>query len=550
MNKKLIAAAVSAVVIAPVAQAQDGHADIEVYGRINNAIDLNGLAADGESTTDITSVASRFGLRGTADLGNGLTAHGHYEFATTTDRESSSGSSTTRTAVDSNRDTVEYTDGTATTGVDDIRIATVGISGAFGRVDIGNQWSAYFNTVGTLISPTYTLGAHLYSGNNTGGLYRSSNTIKYSNSFGPVNLELDARLNGSNESADVAEGIRGDGFGIGLSFAITDNITLAGSYDTESGADRGERAYIQGTPQIGFDAIEAIDARGALVEAADARDATAADVRGEIAFAVGYDVFDSQGNFVRVVDRVEALRAINVGDRIITVDHVTDANGVSTTVDAVTKLFADSTPEERAAVVNAVDAVAASPNYQVAGDEVVFAAADEFPDSDSFGLALNGTFGNFHATVGFQSHNVDEDNRSGAEVDVDSQYLYVGGNIGEKTSWLVGYSQADNGRDARAAVAATTREITTQAQANDINNGNAANVVTPQNPNPRNVRVGDHVETQAARPAVPKTDDSTQLTWGVYHNVGGGLRLYYEATSLDSGTNDGERHLLGMRFDF
>ncbi len=207
MNKKLIAAAVSAAVVAPVA----GYGEVQVYGRINNAIDLNDLADEGDSQTDVSGVSSRFGIKYNKEMGNGLSAHGRYEFSTFTDNER---------------------------GINDIRISTVGVSGPFGRVDIGNQWSAYFDTFGTLISPTYTLGYYLYSSIG-GGPFRASNTIKYSNSFGPLYLELDVRLNdeSSPEGGDVAEKINGDGVGLGLSWAVSDNLTIAAAFDAEDEED-------------------------------------------------------------------------------------------------------------------------------------------------------------------------------------------------------------------------------------------------------------------------------------------------------------------------
>ncbi len=207
MNKKLIAAAVSAAVVAPVA----AYGEVQVYGRINNAIDLNDLADEGDSQTDVSSVSSRFGIKYNKEIGNGLSAHGRYEFSTNTDNER---------------------------GINDLRIGTVGVSGPFGRVDVGNQWSAYFDTFGTLISPTYTLGYYLYSSIG-GGPFRGSNTIKYSNSFGPLYLELDLRLNeeDSPESSADAEKIRGDGIGLGVSWAVSDSITIAAAFDNEDGED-------------------------------------------------------------------------------------------------------------------------------------------------------------------------------------------------------------------------------------------------------------------------------------------------------------------------
>ena len=206
MNKKLIAMAVASAVAAPVVAS----ADVTVYGRINNAISIRDSGAT--NNTDISNVSSRFGIRASADLGNGLTATGRYEFATRTDRE-----------LDN---------------VADLRIGTVGLSGGFGSVTVGNQWSAFYDTVGTHIDPTYSLGYVLYS-SVVAGPYRSSNTIKYSNSFGPVYLEADVRLNESGESSDVAERISGDGFGIGISVSATDNLTFAVALDSEEDTTAG-----------------------------------------------------------------------------------------------------------------------------------------------------------------------------------------------------------------------------------------------------------------------------------------------------------------------
>ena len=206
MNKKLIAAAVSAAVMAPVAS----QADVVVYGRIHNGINLMN-PDNGESSTDVTGVVSRFGIKASSDLGNGLTAAAKYEFGTTTDKE-----------LDN---------------IADVRVAVVSISGNFGTIGIGNQWSAFYDTVGTHIDPTFTIAYNLYS-SFVGNPYRASNTIKYSNSFGPVYMELDVRLNdenGQNEGADVAEILRGDGAGIGLSWAATDNLTVAVAFDSEDG---------------------------------------------------------------------------------------------------------------------------------------------------------------------------------------------------------------------------------------------------------------------------------------------------------------------------
>ena len=373
MNKKLIAAAVSAAVIAPVA----AHAESSFYGSIRNVISIDDTSAadDAESTTDISTMASRLGFTGNTDLGNGLTAHGKYEFATNTDD--------------------------AGDGISGTRIATVGISGGFGRVDVGNQWSSFYNTVGTFISPTYSLGFYMYTGVG-GGLYRTANTIQYSNSFGPVSAYLDVRL-------DDAQDGQGDGMGLGLSFAVADNITVAGAFDSADGATQEEQQ-------------EAIDTQNEV-------------------------------------------------------------------------------------------AAALATNPVVLPD-----ATEDGPDTDRIALAVNASLGNFWGSLGWYNYSVDK-TATGAEVDIDTIYLWLGGDISEKTSWMVGYSQADDGVDSIAAV--------------DVNGDGDLD------------DVGDSA-------AVPGIDDSQQLTWGIYHNMGGGMKLFYEATSIENAAKslDGDQHLLGMRFDF
>ena len=115
--------------------------------------------------------------------------------------------------------------------VADLRVGTVGLSGGFGSVTIGNQWSSYFDTVGTDMDAAYSLGYHLFTA--AGGAYRSSNTVKYSNSFGAVYMEADVRVNESGEGGDVAEGLRGDGYGLGVRVSPVDAFTFAIAIDSE-----------------------------------------------------------------------------------------------------------------------------------------------------------------------------------------------------------------------------------------------------------------------------------------------------------------------------
>ena len=178
-------------------------AEATVYGRVNNAIILEDKGGTTGSTADIGGVGSRFGVKASSDLGNGLTAHGRYEFGTNTD------------------------DGAG--GITSTRIATAGVSGGFGRVDAGNQWSAFYNSVGVDLDPTWTVGP---VGSPTP--FRSPNTIKYSNSVGPLALEADLRL--GDEGGEGAS-LSGTGGGIGIRVAATDSLTIAAAFDLDDQTD-------------------------------------------------------------------------------------------------------------------------------------------------------------------------------------------------------------------------------------------------------------------------------------------------------------------------
>ena len=217
MKKTIIATAVSAALMAPVA----AQAEATVYGRVHQGIKLVNPEV-GDSTTDFVNVGSRFGIKASSDVGNGMTASAHYEFTTDSDVSGD--------------------------GVADTRIATVGVSGGFGSVHLGNQWSAWYNKVGVHVDPTFAVGGAHHI-----GPFRTSNTIKYSNSFGPISLELDVHLDeadneGKPGDIDPATGIPklvgdgkpdegGDGHAVAVSIAVNDNITLAAGVDNTTDGD-------------------------------------------------------------------------------------------------------------------------------------------------------------------------------------------------------------------------------------------------------------------------------------------------------------------------
>ena len=140
MNKKVITAAVASALAVPAAvNAQE--TTVQTYGRINNAIQYSDVERS-DNVWGLRNVVSRLGFKAKSDLGNGLSAIGRYEFFTYTNREG-------------DYDVANPGGTKAKGGINDTRLGYVGLSGAWGAVTIGNQWSAFYDTVGTMLSNSY-----------------------------------------------------------------------------------------------------------------------------------------------------------------------------------------------------------------------------------------------------------------------------------------------------------------------------------------------------------------------------------------------------------
>jgi predicted porin len=162
MKKTLVALAALAVVSAASAQST-----VTMYGVVDMGIaNLKdsltapaalGLAANGDYTKNGvqqgTMSNSRIGFKGTEDLGGGLKADFKLELAVLPDEKAGSLST---------------------------RVGTVGLSGNFGAVTIGRQYTPYFDTQNAMdlagnlnATPGYVVNAHIFDGG------RASNSVKY-----------------------------------------------------------------------------------------------------------------------------------------------------------------------------------------------------------------------------------------------------------------------------------------------------------------------------------------------------------------------------------
>lgn len=172
MNKKLIAVAVASTFAIPAIS----QADSTWYGRVNTGISIVDADSAASTSADIKNISSRFGVKGSTDLGNGLSAVYRYEFGVASD---------VADVQDNNR------------------LSFVGLSGSFGTVTMGRVWSALFNHVGTNVDLSQNVGGDSYW--RAGGTYRTSNTLSYAHGTGNVNFQIDMELDGSNAASSTTD---------------------------------------------------------------------------------------------------------------------------------------------------------------------------------------------------------------------------------------------------------------------------------------------------------------------------------------------------------
>jgi len=158
MNKKLLAVAIAGALASPMAIA-----DVAVSGSIR--VQLQGQQTVDGTHFQVVDGTSRLRFKASEDLGNGTSAFANYEFR-----------------VDAGKGSLHLGNTQ--------RVTEVGITGGFGRLGMGSQWSTLWGAVGNHIdlSNVYGSGAFL-------GQYRMNHSIKYSTEMGAMGLSVDAQMN-------------------------------------------------------------------------------------------------------------------------------------------------------------------------------------------------------------------------------------------------------------------------------------------------------------------------------------------------------------------
>jgi len=256
MKKTLIALAVLTVSATSFAQST-----VTMFGVVDAA-----YASGSGSVSNKTQLknsgynSSRFGVRGTEDLGGGLSASFHLEAGVNNDDGTASASNTNNQAVTAAN--------AGTQGLTFNRRSTVSLTGGFGEVRLGRDYTPQFWTE-TAFDPFGTNGVGTNIAFNKGGLtgVRASNSIGYlSPSFSGVKVWVQTYMGENASTAAKA----GDGNAVRFSYDQGPlSLAFATSSTTIAAGTKNETSNIGGSYDLGVAKLIAQSNKTKVTGAAD-----------------------------------------------------------------------------------------------------------------------------------------------------------------------------------------------------------------------------------------------------------------------------------------
>ena len=179
-------------------------ADASWYGSLRG-----GVKFGGGGDAQFHDAASRWGIKGSNELSEGLTAV--YRF--------------------------EHKISTANAGQPGGRLAYVGLSGGFGNLSLGQVGNASYGATGAIVDNSGIWG-NAYTGGDADGTSRTGNAISYAISTGGVSAQLDAVMD-DRDSGNAVDELQ-----LGLSLNLGDVGKLAFAHvQTEDHMVQGEDMY-------------------------------------------------------------------------------------------------------------------------------------------------------------------------------------------------------------------------------------------------------------------------------------------------------------------
>ena len=180
------------------------------YGSIRT-----GIESDDSNNTGVADFDSRWGIQGSSEVSEGLTAVYRYERS------------------------IDSSDASEPDG----RLSYVGLSGGFGTVTVGQIWGAAYNHFGAIVDQALKYGSPGETG------YRDGNAVSYSVSVGNISLQADVIM-------DQSTGETGDGFAFGATLGglmETGSVAIAHrNTDEDSKADPNDDSTAMTEMSSGF----------------------------------------------------------------------------------------------------------------------------------------------------------------------------------------------------------------------------------------------------------------------------------------------------------
>ena len=228
MKKQLIAVGLAGLLTIPAVSFGAEMAGPSLYGSFRTGLIF------GAGDSNVSDIVSRWGIKGSHEVSEGLTASYKYETKiNTTNAESSGGvghkhdaghTHSEITDSDVNADDTDdkhghamvvATKATAADGGPGGRLSYISLSGGFGTVSLGQIWSASAIHYGFKVDPSY------YNGVFGGASYRQGNSVSYSSSAGDVTFQID-KVTGDGEKVELGASAAFGPVGVGLGYWSSD----------------------------------------------------------------------------------------------------------------------------------------------------------------------------------------------------------------------------------------------------------------------------------------------------------------------------------------
>ena len=217
MKKQLIAVGLAGLLTIPAVSFSQEMAGPGLYGSFRTGVQF------GSGDSDVIDLTSRWGIKGSHEVSEGLTAAYKYEARMDTTSATSAGHRHTKIeAPDADGDTLSADTGDSGGG----RLSNISLSGGFGTVTLGQIWSASGLYYGFSVDPSVVGGAVAGFG---GASYRNGNSVSYSSSAGDVSFQID-KVTGDAEKVELGAGadLGPVGVNLGYSRSNVDESTFTG----------------------------------------------------------------------------------------------------------------------------------------------------------------------------------------------------------------------------------------------------------------------------------------------------------------------------------